>query len=732
MIKILLRIILFFTVILTLCISFLSFFGIKTNKFNEIIKTEIIKQDNRLNLNLNSVFIKFNFRQLSFYLNSKNIDFFIQNENQKIANVDILVSLSSLLKKENKPNKIIINSHENEIKSLLKFLRIYKINIPLLYLENSVVKGNITYDIIINFQNNNLKNVQLSGDIINTELNILRKKKIENISLNFNYDNSKLQIEDLNLNYNKINFKSKKITADFSKKLINIKGDVRNNVNSNLVSSIMNYNIESLVDEKNYLPSVSNFDLLLNKNFKLIDYKLDSEINYDKLYINLKKLHLNNFITDFNNEIILAKGSLHLNLNKKEKTKIKLNSDYIFNEKQKPRNISLYYEKLNLTEQFQLSLDLIENEININQINFKKKRNEDFQLNLILNKNKNSYEIENFQLFNDKNKFSINNLNFDKKLKIINFNLIEANFYNNKNFLNNILFERRNGKINIISNQLDISLNLEKILRSSEDFEILKYFKSLNTLINIDIKLAKLDDDHNLINIIGEAEITNNKIDKANISANFEQKGNFIYTKNEIEGKKVTTIFSDLAKPFVKKFKFIKGFEDGNLDYTSTEINEDLSKSELRIYNFKLQNMPALTKLLSLASLQGIADLATGEGIRFNEFDMFFDNSKNLITINEIYALGPAISILMEGYIEKNKLVSLRGTLVPATTINKSIAKIPLLGDILIGDKVGEGVFGVSFKIKGPPNKLDTRVNPIKTLTPRFITRTLEKIKKTN
>jgi len=140
--------------------------------------------------------------------------------------------------------------------------------------------------------------------------------------------------------------------------------------------------------------------------------------------------------------------------------------------------------------------------------------------------------------------------------------------------------------------------------------------------------------------------------------------------------------------------------------------------------------MPALTKLLSLASLQGIADLATGQGIRFNEFEMFFDNTKKLITINEIYALGPAISILMEGYVEKNNLVSLRGTLVPATTINKTIAKIPLLGEILVGDKVGEGVFGVSFKIKGPPDELDTRVNPIKTLTPRFITRTLDKIKK--
>ena len=86
----------------------------------------------------------------------------------------------------------------------------------------------------------------------------------------------------------------------------------------------------------------------------------------------------------------------------------------------------------------------------------------------------------------------------------------------------------------------------------------------------------------------------------------------------------------------------------------------------------------------------------------------------------------------MKGYVEDDKLVSLRGTLVPATTLNKAIGSIPLLGDILVGKKVGEGVFGVSFKIKGPPKDLKTTVNPIKTLTPRFITRTLEKIKKTN
>ena len=158
--------------------------------------------------------------------------------------------------------------------------------------------------------------------------------------------------------------------------------------------------------------------------------------------------------------------------------------------------------------------------------------------------------------------------------------------------------------------------------------------------------------------------------------------------------------------------------------------NDNITNSTLKIDNFKVQEIPVLAKLLTLASLQGIADLLTGEGIRFTDFEMKFSNKNKLTTIEEIYAIGPAISILMDGYIESSKLISLRGTLVPATTINRTISSIPIIGNILVGKKVGEGVFGVSFKIKGPPGNLETSVNPIKTLTPRFISRTLERIKK--
>ena len=93
------------------------------------------------------------------------------------------------------------------------------------------------------------------------------------------------------------------------------------------------------------------------------------------------------------------------------------------------------------------------------------------------------------------------------------------------------------------------------------------------------------------------------------------------------------------------------------------------------------------------------------------------------------WLLGPSISVLMEGY-KDNKITSLRGTLVPAKTLNKMISKIPVLGDIVIPKEVGEGLFGISFKIKGPHGQIKTTINPIRTITPRFIQKIIDRNKK--
>ena len=87
------------------------------------------------------------------------------------------------------------------------------------------------------------------------------------------------------------------------------------------------------------------------------------------------------------------------------------------------------------------------------------------------------------------------------------------------------------------------------------------------------------------------------------------------------------------------------------------------------------------------------------------------------------------MSVLMDGYQDENELTSLRGTLVPAKTLNKIIAKIPVIGNIVIPKEVGEGLFGISFKMKGPKGKIKTTINPIRTITPRFIQKIIERNK---
>ena len=156
---------------------------------------------------------------------------------------------------------------------------------------------------------------------------------------------------------------------------------------------------------------------------------------------------------------------------------------------------------------------------------------------------------------------------------------------------------------------------------------------------------------------------------------------------------------------------------------------ENKSVSKLKIEDFKLVNAPGVIKLLSLADLGGLADLAEGDGLSFNVLEINMEKKDNFLKLNEILALGPSISVLMEGYQDQTGLTSLRGTLVPAKTLNKFISKIPVLGDIVIPKELGGGMFGISFKMKGPKGNIKTTINPIRTLTPRFIQKIIDKNK---
>ena len=552
------------------------------------------------------------------------------------------------------------------------------------------------------------------------------------MSLFFNIKNKEYSLENIEVVLNKIKLLSPSIKIKEKDNKFLVNGNLITNKKDTSFKALNSLfkNIYKGEEIENIdLSSINDFTFTISKKFKISNFNLKSKIDLNNLVIKKNLSHLKNYLPGFKDEFKLDDHKILINykngkLDIQGKGKISIGDkiDYL----------DYKLDKKNDNYNFKTNFNINKNSLLLKELSYNKKEGLKSKLMIegVYLKDE-EIKFDNISLIDDdKNSFRIKSLNLNNKFRIINIDRVELNFFNTNKINNQIFLKRNKKKYEIYGKSFDASKLIDKILDADNNKESSSIFKNLNSTINLDIKKTFIDENIFIENLNGNIIYKDNLINKLDLKSFFPDKKKITLTINTNKNnEKITTLYSDYPKPLIKRYKFIKGFEEGVLDFSSVK-KDDVTSSLLIIDNFKVQEVPVLAKLLTLASLQGIADLLTGEGIRFTDLEMKFSNKKGLMTIEEMYAIGPAISILMEGYIESKKLISLRGTLVPATTINRSISSIPLIGNILVGKKTGEGVFGVSFKVKGPPENLKTTVNPVKTLTPRFITRTLEKLKK--
>ena len=718
-----------------LLLGYLSFFGIETKSFNKLIQDKLSKSDDRIQVKLDKVKILLNLSSLSINVKASDVDLLHENKKIELENISTNFSLVAFIKKEFGIKNASIESKDNNLKDIINFIRIYKNSARLIIFEKMLKTGIINAQIKLNFNEDGKiqKNYEVKGSVKSGEIRLLNKDILSNISFNFDIKKDLYSIKKSKIQYKGINFLSKDIKiipAKVSTQQFSITGDISHKtvkINSEHLSIFLKEGSENLKNIE--LSSNNNFSILLKKN-KIKSYKVDSVIKLNSVTYKTDQSILKEYIPNFKESVDFKDHKVKLSI-QKNIFSVQGEGNYSIGEQSEQINYEIKKEQKFIN--FKTKININEALIDMKFLNYQKKANEASTLivdGAIKEKNFLVRKI----LFNEsKNNFLINNLNLTKKFKINYIDLVNLNFVNNNKQKNQILLKREKKNYLITGETFDADKFLEEILTGEDKGGISRFFNNLNSNIKISLNKVFIGESDFLRPLKSEIKFKKNNIVNLDLSGDFvDNKKLNLTIRTNANNEKVTTLFAQNAKPLVKKYKFIKGFDEGSLDFYSIKKNNSLkSNSKLKINNFKLKEVPALTKILTLASLQGIADLLTGEGIRFDEFEMDFENKKNLMTINEIYAIGPAISVLMDGYVQGKDLVSLRGTLVPATTINKAIGKIPILGKILVGKKTGEGVFGVSFKIKGPPKELKTTVNPIKTLTPRFITRTLEKIKKT-
>ena len=711
-------------IIFLILVTYLTTIGIETDRFNNQIESKIKNIDEKIEVELKK--IKFVLDPFKFKINAKTFGSKFKNENGivEIESLKTQLSLKTLIKNEFSIENLEVSTKSLEINKFISFIRSFQNTPELFLLEKVVKKGYLIADIKLEFDSDGKikKNYEINGFLRDTKLSILRKYNFQKLNLIFKYEKDDLLLSDISFSLNNLDFLSKNISIEKDKEDFLISGKINHkelNINQENLNLFIKPFIPNFDFEKLILSSKNSFSFTMSKKFEFNNFVLKSDVVIAELLIP-NKSNLRNFFPNIKEKIYLSNHELsikyledNLNINGKGNILIQDKDDVFTYSVNSKKNIL----------KFRTSLKIEDNLLKIKNLNYEKK-NALIKIEGFKNE-KNEIYIKDFTIDEKKNEINVYDLTYNKKFEIIKLGGANLNYTDKQGKKNQVQFYKKKNHYILTGSSFNADSLINDLIFNDKKSKLFHF----DTKIIIDLNRIHLDNEYDLSNFNGDILFKKKQIIKANLVGNFKNDKRLEFTINTEKNNKITTLFVDHAKPIIKRYKFIKGFDEGVLDFYSSKIN-GVSNSTLKVYDFKLKELPTLTKILTLASLQGIADILSGEGIRFEDFEMNFKNEGTTMTIREIYAIGPAISILMDGYVEKNKLISLRGTLVPATTINKFIGSIPVLGKLLVGTKTGEGVFGVSFKIKGPPKNLETTVNPIKTLTPRFITRTLEKIKK--
>ncbi len=723
--KIISKILISLFVIFIILVTYLSTIGIETNKFNNQIESKISNIDEKIKVELKKIRLVLDPFELKVHI--KTLGAKVKNRKGiiEIESLKTQISLNSFIRDKFSIQNLEISTKSLEVNNLISFIRYFQNTPELFILEKVVKKGFLIADIKLEFDaNGKIKdNYQVDGFVRDAKLSILKKYNFQKIDFLFRYTKDNLTFNDIAFSLNDQNFLSENIKLKKNKDDIFVNGKINHkkiSFDEKKLDLFIKPFFPKINIKKLRFSSNNNFSFKLNKKLKFRDFVIDSELSIEELSI-LNELKLKNFFPNSKKNINFLNHQISI---KYLDDSLYINGKGNILMQDKKDIIEYSLNRVNDILSFKTSLKIDNNPFKIKTLNYEKMQG---LLKLEGSKNKkNKIYVKEFSVNEKKNQIKIENLTLNKKFEIIGLGEIHLNYTDKENQKNQIKFYKSKGDNYILKgSSFNANSLIDDLISDNKRSNLL----NINSKISINIDKIYLDKEYELSNFIGDILFKKKQVLKANLVGNFKNNKRLEFTIDTKNNSKTTTLFMDYAEPMVKRYKFIKGFDKGILDFYSSKTN-NVSTSTLKIYDFKLKKLPVLTKILTLASLQGISDILSGEGISFDDFEMNFKNEGTTMTISEIYAIGPAISVLMNGYIEKNKIISLRGTLVPATTINKFIGSIPVVGKLLVGKKTGEGVFGVSFKIKGPPKNLETTVNPIKTLTPRFITRTLENIKK--
>ena len=144
-------------------------------------------------------------------------------------------------------------------------------------------------------------------------------------------------------------------------------------------------------------------------------------------------------------------------------------------------------------------------------------------------------------------------------------------------------------------------------------------------------------------------------------------------------------------------------------------------RAHLEGADYRVLGAPLLGRLLTVASLRGIAHLFRQNGLWFEQITGDITLEDWVVRTDLIRAYGSGIGLTTRGSLDLgSETLDLEGTLVPAYSANRILGSIPWVGGLLTGDQ-GDGVLAVTYTVKRNMRDPKVSTRALSDLTPSFL-----------
>lgn len=140
------------------------------------------------------------------------------------------------------------------------------------------------------------------------------------------------------------------------------------------------------------------------------------------------------------------------------------------------------------------------------------------------------------------------------------------------------------------------------------------------------------------------------------------------------------------------------------------------------VTGFRVRHSPILAHLLQLASIRGLYNALTSQGIHFDRVATTLSQRGGVVTMDKGAARSASVTVTAAGTIDVPvSTLALKGQLIPSYFgVNQGLGRVPILGDLVTG-KDAKAVQAIDFVANGSIADPKVSVNTFSSLTPQAL-----------